>query len=244
MRTIPGNGLIVRPEHDKALDGVLAQGCWTPVQTTGADLRAQLHDAAGQHFSILWKGKPVGEVRWPLTGQHNVNNALAALLAARHAGVSMEVGVEALNGFQGVRRRQTLIGEVGGIRLMDDFAHHPTAIRTTLEGLRHQVAPGGRLIAVFEPRSNTMRMGIHRAALPQAFEGADAVWAYLDPAWGWSLPDFPVPLRSFSTYDALAENLLNDLKPGDTVVLMSNGGFGGLGKTLLRALRQRKVQSA
>ena len=244
VRTVPANGLIVRPAHDKALDEVLAQGCWTPVQMTGTDLQAQVHDAAGQHFSVLWKGDLVGEVRWPLTGQHNVNNALAALLAARHAGVPLEAGVEALNGFKGGRRRQTRVGEVDGIRLIDDFAHHPTAIRTTLEGLRHQVAPGGRLIAVFEPRSNTMRMGIHRTALPQAFEAVDAVWAYLDPAWGWSLPDFPVPLNIFSTYDALVESLLNELKPGDTVVLMSNGSFGGLANRLLTALRQQRMRSA
>ncbi len=233
VRTVPGNGLIVTPARDAAVEAVLEMGCWTPVERHGEHIVCRALDGSGQRFEVLCDGGRVGEVSWPLAGAHNLHNATSALIAARHAGVPIEVAVEALGHFKGVRRRQTLVGEVSGIRILDDFAHHPTAIATTLAGLR---PAHGRLIAVFEPRSNTMRMGVHRDSLPEAFHAADAVIAFVDPEWGWTLPDFPVPLTVAADYDAVLEAVLETVKAGDTVVFMSNGAFGGLPRKLLDAL--------
>jgi len=236
VRTVSGNGLIVVPERDQAVEQVLEMGCWTPVERHGERIQLQPLAASGSAFEVLCNGETVGRVDWALTGQHNLHNALSALIAARHAGVPVTVGVEALNAFQGVRRRQTRIGQAAGIEVIDDFAHHPSAIATTLAGLKPEQ---GRLIAVFEPRSNTMRMGVHREALPAAFKAADQVLAYVDPAWGWQLPPFEVPLEVADNYDALLTRLLAQILPGDRVVFMSNGAFGGLPQRFYAALMQK-----
>ncbi len=234
IRTVPSNGQVIAPLYDKAVAEVLEMGIWAPVQDRAA-LCIEPLNAPCNHFQVIWQGMQVGEVRWNLTGQHNLDNAASALLAAHHAGVPMAVAVEALNGFKGVRRRQSLVGEVNGIRILEDFAHHPTAIRSTLEGLKAQAS--GRLIAVLEPRSNTMRMGVHAQALPEALSVADGVWIYLDMEWGWKIPAFPALKGTAGSYEKLLQQVKAAVKQGDTVVFMSNGAFGALPERLLVALK-------
>ncbi len=249
VRTVPGNGLIITPTEDKNLTEVLVQGCWTPVETQGesgdsgqSDWSYQLINEDGSAFKVSFQGKLRGEVHWEMTGEHSVRNALGAVAAAQHCGVTVEVALEGLSQFKGVARRMALTGEVNNITIYDDFAHHPTAIKTTLAGAKKQLdsqATTGRLIAVFEPRSNTMRMGIHQQTLPAAFVDADAVFAFIDPAWQWQLEreQFTQPLSVTHTYEALLADLLAKLQPGDRVVMMSNGSFGGLHQKLLAALQ-------
>ncbi|WP_319557771.1 UDP-N-acetylmuramate:L-alanyl-gamma-D-glutamyl-meso-diaminopimelate ligase [Thiomicrorhabdus sp.] len=244
VRTIPGNGLIVMPKDDSALDEVIEQGCWTPVerQGAGAEWSFRLYQDDGSEFEVLYKGSCMGRVVWPLNGLHNVRNALSAIAAAVHCGVPSRIAVEALSRFKGIRRRMTLIGEAQGIKIYDDFAHHPTAITTTLNGAKAKMraeGDAGRLIAVFEPRSNTMRMGVHSQTLPAAFDEADAVFAFIDPAWNWQLDEnaFAAPLTVANDYDSLLEQLKNASQPGDRVVIMSNGAFGGIHHRLLQALQ-------
>lgn len=243
VRTVPQNGLIVMPKEDQALQQVIDQGCWTPIerQGSGAEWSFRLYQDDGSEFEVLYKGSCLGRVNWPLTGLHNVRNALSAIAAAVHCGVPARIAVEALCRFKGIRRRMTLVGENLGIRIYDDFAHHPTAIATTLKGARQSMlkeTENGRLIAVFEPRSNTMRMGIHAQTLPVAFADADAVFAFIDPQWNWQLAaeNFSQPLQLADSYDALLQKLARFLEPGDRVVIMSNGAFGGIHQKLLDTL--------
>jgi len=255
VRTVPGNGLIVMPTDEPNLDEVITQGCWTPIEKQGesGEWSFKLYEQDGSEFEVIYKGNDVGRVKWPLTGLHNVRNALSALAGAVHCGVPATIAVEGLSEFKGIRRRMTLIGEVNEIKIYDDFAHHPTAIDTTLKGAKNQLnkqgsnqvsnqtTRPGRLIAVFEPRSNTMRMGIHKATLPLAFKEADAVYAFIDNDWNWNLPteEFSQPVHVQNSYDALLEQLVTELQPGDTVVMMSNGSFGGLHQKLFAALQAK-----
>ncbi|VAW44617.1 UDP-N-acetylmuramate:L-alanyl-gamma-D-glutamyl-meso-diaminopimelate ligase [hydrothermal vent metagenome] len=256
VRTVPGNGLIIAPDDESNVDEVLEKGCWTPVETQGgqnADWSYELIQPDGSVFKVLYQGKQIGEVRWAMTGLHNIRNALSALAAAHYAGVMLTCAVEALSQFNGVARRMSLVGTVmtkeggGEIIIYDDFAHHPTAITTTLQGAKKQLNKSlnkqgnsrkKRLIAVFEPRSNTMRMGIHQETLPAAFQEADAVYAFIDPVWNWKLDDcaFNQPVIIASSYNQLLEQLCTDLQAGDTVVIMSNGSFGGIHQKLLQQL--------
>ncbi|QAB15699.1 UDP-N-acetylmuramate:L-alanyl-gamma-D-glutamyl-meso-diaminopimelate ligase [Hydrogenovibrio thermophilus] len=249
VRTVPGNGMIIHPKAEVAIDDVLAQGYWTPLESQGesgsqADWHYELKEADGSVFEVFFQGESCGEVRWGMTGRHNVQNGLSAIAAARHCGVPVTECVEALSRFAGVRRRMTHLGEAKGIAVYDDFAHHPTAIATTLDGARAQMqaeGQNGRLIAVFEPRSNTMRMGIHRSTLPKAFSQADAVYAFIDPAWQWRLETdaFDCAVTVEESYETLLERLVSELRPGDRVVVMSNGSFGGIHHRLLDALSER-----
>jgi UDP-N-acetylmuramate: L-alanyl-gamma-D-glutamyl-meso-diaminopimelate ligase len=269
VRTIPGNGLIIAPQEDEALQAVLKKGCWTPVAFSAkqphaeADWYYQMLNSEGSAFEVFYQGEPIGEVHWSLLGAHNVQNALHAVAAAVHCGVPPTIAVEALSEFKGVKRRLSLVGEEADIRIYDDFAHHPTAIRTTLQGIRQSLAqaslpaaknaripspagesmPTKRLIAVFEPRSNTMRLGIHKETLPKAFQEADAVFAFIDPEWHWSLDasQFGAPLTVAANYEDLLEQLLEHVQPGDEVVFMSNGSFGGLPVRFQQALRERRA---
>ena len=270
VRTVPGNGLIIMPESDNALQQVIQKGCWTPVQTSGAkgDWGFELIQADGSQFALYFQGERVAEVNWLMRGVHNVQNGLHAIAAAVHCGVPIEVAAEALCGFKGVKRRLTLLAnpeQTQGVSLYDDFAHHPTAIAATLQGLKqsHQQteekpeiglkkanfpSPGvrkGRLIAVFEPRSNTMRMGVHRQALPAAFARADEVLAFIDPAWGWQLPveAFSMPVTVAETYADLLAALLKRVQPNDVVVFMSNGSFGGIQQQLVEALKEQDASN-
>jgi UDP-N-acetylmuramate: L-alanyl-gamma-D-glutamyl-meso-diaminopimelate ligase len=265
VRTVPSNGLIITPNDESNVDEVITKGCWTPVQTQGEEKRGggknsdwsyELIQPDGSVFNVLYQGKNIGQVAWCMTGLHNVRNALSALAAAHYSGVLARCAVEALSEFTGVARRMSLVGKVsmeeGGeeIIIYDDFAHHPTAIATTLQGAKKQQnntlnkqnkSNKKRLIAVFEPRSNTMRMGIHQNTLPAAFKEADAVFAFVDPAWNWQLntQTFTQPVTITNSYQQLLTNLTNNLRPGDTVVIMSNGSFGGIHQQLLQALKAK-----
>ena len=249
LRCVPGEGLVVHRQGVPAIDAVLEMGCWTPTESFAigapAGWRADLERQDGSVFRLQAPAADTAlAVEWPLLGQHNVENALAALAAARHVGVAPAQGVRSLAGFRGVRRRLELLGEVAGVRVYDDFAHHPTAIATTLQGLR--AGPDdGRLIALIEPRSNTMRMGEHRAALADACRDADRVYWYQPPGMTWSLDavlaDSRVPASLSDDIAGLARDVAADARPGDRIVIMTNGSFGGIHHRLLEELE--KVQS-
>lgn len=241
VRTIPGNGRIILPASESALEQVLEQGCWSEVERfgVGAEIGVQLLAEDGSAFAVHEQGRKVAEVHWDMTGLHSVNNGVAALLAARHCGVTLAQGAEALCAFAGVKRRMELVGDVRGVRVYDDFAHHPTAIATTLAGLRKKVGEE-KIIAVIEPRSNTMRMGAHRARLPDAVADADEVIWYQPEGINWSLEDVvaasPVPSMTLASVDAIIANICaRDAAPLH-VVIMSNGGFGGIHGKLVKAL--------
>jgi UDP-N-acetylmuramate: L-alanyl-gamma-D-glutamyl-meso-diaminopimelate ligase len=247
VRTVPGSGLILRPQSDPALDRVLAMGCWTPTQTVGegGDWAAEMTQDDGSCFRVLHRGEVLEEVGWGLSGRHNVANGLAALAAACHARVAPARGIEALCRFQGVKRRMELRGEVAGVRVYDDFAHHPTAIAATLEGLRRQV-PDERILAVLEPRSNTMRLGVHNAALPDALQLADRVFVFAPTDLGWDALAVFGPLgaraRVFDRMDDIVAAVAAEGAPGDHVVVMSNGGFHGIHQRLLTAFQAKACE--
>ncbi len=246
VRTVPGNGLIVSAAEDHNLREVLDMGCWTPVETfsASADAAWRVKDMApdGSAFEVICEGEPAGRVEWSLSGEHNVNNALAALAAARHAGVPVKLGIEALGRFENVKRRMELRGEVDGIRVFDDFAHHPTAIETTLAGLRRQVG-NGRIIAVLEPRSNTMRLGIHADTLPASLAAADQVLLFAPPSLNWDAGAVMAPLgkkcRVLPATQDIVDALEDEVRAGDTVLVMSNGGFEGIHERILAMLEAR-----
>jgi UDP-N-acetylmuramate: L-alanyl-gamma-D-glutamyl-meso-diaminopimelate ligase len=239
VRTIPGNGLIVANGADRNLDRVFERGLWTPVERFGgtAGWRAGAVDASG-HFEVSFDGVPQGRVQWALIGEHNRMNALAAIAAARHAGVPAAAAIDALSRFENVKRRMEIRGAVHGITVYDDFAHHPTAIATTLDGLRAKVGTA-RILAVLEPRSNTMKLGVMKAQLPASLAGADQVYCY-GAKLGWDAAAALAPLgdkaRVFDNLDQLIARLVEDARPGDHVLMMSNGGFGGIHARLLDVL--------
>ncbi|ENW98273.1 UDP-N-acetylmuramate:L-alanyl-gamma-D-glutamyl-meso-diaminopimelate ligase [Acinetobacter modestus] len=245
VRTIPSEGLIIAPITETNIDEVLEQGCWTPVVRTSlepneqAALSAELISADGSHFKVLEHGKVVGEVKWNMTGQHSVANALATIAAAQHVGVSLAQACEALSNFGGVKRRMELLGTVRGIEVYDDFAHHPTAIETTLDGARKRLGER-KLWAIIEPRSNTMRMGSHKDGLAHSARLADEVIWYQPEGLDWDLQ--PVISASANkaevsrSLDEIIARVVNEAGEGDAVVIMSNGGFGGLHQKLITAL--------
>ena len=241
LRTVPGNGQVIYPAADSALQQVIERGCWTPQQTTGegGQWQVRLHQADGSDFDVLLDGELQGRVQWRLTGDHNVANALAAIAAARHVGVLPAQAVEALAQFQSVKRRMELLTDTAGVRLYDDFAHHPTAIASTLEGLRHQVGDE-QIIAVIEPRSNSMKLGAHREGLAPSTAAADQVIWFAPDTLGWDLAaavsDAPVPTRVLNSVQAIIEAVQRLQKPGSHIVLMSNGGFAGLPQQLKQLL--------
>ncbi|MCM2306513.1 MAG: UDP-N-acetylmuramate:L-alanyl-gamma-D-glutamyl-meso-diaminopimelate ligase [Sulfuritalea sp.] len=240
VRTLPGNGLIVANAAEPALDRVLARGCWTPVEVFNGDAGWQAVAVDGDGgFEVRLRGERVGRVdHFALPGDHNRANALAALAAARHAGVPVAVGLRALESFKGVRRRLEVRGRVRGVTVIDDFAHHPTAIRVTLEGLRQRVGTA-RILAVLEPRSNTMKLGTMKAQLPDSLVGAEATYCYAGNL-GWDAAAALAPLgaraRVFDDLDQLVAAVAADAREGDQVLIMSNGGFGGVHEKLLAAL--------
>jgi UDP-N-acetylmuramate: L-alanyl-gamma-D-glutamyl-meso-diaminopimelate ligase len=239
IRTVPGNGLIVHPARVPAIDEVIAQGCWTATETVHGDWRAEAKDAASQEFAVYFRDVLQGTVQWDLTGLHNQANALAAIAAARHAGVPAKLAIEALGRFENVRRRLEVRGVANNITVYDDFAHHPTAIALTLAGLRGKVG-AARILAVMEPRSNTMRLGVHQQALPGSFADADQVFMYGPDDLGWDLDDVvtrcPVAAQRSRTVEALLDAILAEATPGDHIVVMSNGAFAGIHQRLLDRL--------
>ena len=239
VRTIPGNGLVLANAAEPALDRVLQRGCWTPVERFNDPLgwQATGDDATGR--LLIQKGEEeIGAISWQLAGNHNRNNALAALLAARHAGVPLARGLEALERFENVKRRLEVRGIVKGVTVYDDFAHHPTAISTTLEGLRGRVGTA-RILAVLEPRSNTMKLGTMKAALPASLAAADQVFCY-GANLGWDAAAALAPLGDKAEVsDDLADlvtRIVVATRSGDQILVMSNGGFGGIHDKLLTAL--------
>ena len=241
VRTVPGNGLVVANGREESLGRVLARGCWTPVERTGVASGWQAVEQGPNVFDVLFNGESQGRVEWELLGEHNRMNALAAIAAARHAGVPVKAGIEALGRFQNVKRRLELRGEVAGITVYDDFAHHPTAIETTVAGLRGKVG-GARILAVLEPRSNTMKLGTMKAQLPASLRGADAVFCYAGGV-DWDVAGALAPLGAKAAVhrdlDALVEAIARAAKSGDHVLIMSNGGFGGIHDKLLARLSTR-----
>jgi len=239
VRTVPGNGLIVANGAEASLDRVLARGCWTPVERFGAPggWQAGPPDADGA-FDVILQGESVGRVQWDLLGEHNRLNAIAAIAAARHSGVPVAAGIEALGRFRNVRRRMELRGTVRDIAVYDDFAHHPTAIATTVGGLRHRVGDA-RILAVLEPRSNTMKLGVMKAQLPGSLRDADRVYCYAGDL-GWDAAEALAPLadraETFTELGALVDAVAAEARPGDHVLVMSNGGFGGVHGRLLERL--------
>ncbi len=243
VRMVPPSGQIIHPHGDTAVVETLNMGCWSETQQLGRApgegwrYEPLLADCSAVEFYL--DDQPVGVLRWQMLGHHNAMNALAACVAARHAGVPVELAIEALGRFEGIKRRLELRGEVGGIRVYDDFAHHPTAIATTLAGLRQRVGDE-RIVAVFEPRSNTMRQGVHRDTLASAFADADLLLALAPDDLGWDITalGYPIPVEFAATVDALLARLLATVRTGDHIVIMSNGGFGGLHQRLVGALEE------
>ncbi|WP_336966230.1 UDP-N-acetylmuramate:L-alanyl-gamma-D-glutamyl-meso-diaminopimelate ligase [Acinetobacter pittii] len=248
VRTIPSEGRIIAPITETHIDEVLEMGCWTPVIRTSleanekAALTAELISIDGSHFKVLENGKVVGEVKWSMTGQHSVANALATIAAAQHVGVTLEQACEALSNFGGVKRRMELLGTVNGIEVYDDFAHHPTAIDTTLDGARKRLGER-RLWAIIEPRSNTMRMGSHKDGLAHSARLADEVIWYQPEGLDWDLQPVIEAATNHAqvsrSLDEIIERIVNEAGEGDAVVIMSNGGFGGLHQKLMSALKAK-----
>jgi UDP-N-acetylmuramate: L-alanyl-gamma-D-glutamyl-meso-diaminopimelate ligase len=239
VRIVPGNGLIVTNGADANLERVLTRGSWTPLERFGvaAGWSAQPVDRTAA-FEVACNGKSLGRVRWDVLGAHNRSNALAAIAAARHAGVPPALAIEALAGFRNVKRRMEVRGTVRGITVYDDFAHHPTAIATTIEGLKAGL-DGGRILAVLEPRSNTMKLGAMKEALAASLEQADRVFCY-SATLGWDAAAVLAPLGARATVHADFEGLIADIvresRRGDHVLVMSNGGFNGIHEKLLARL--------
>jgi UDP-N-acetylmuramate: L-alanyl-gamma-D-glutamyl-meso-diaminopimelate ligase len=266
VRTVPGNGLIITPYQDSTLEAVLAQGCWTPRQQFGLDVpeevcnllaanggvfwNAEMANSHGAEFEVVKYGQgSTGQVlsrsliQWQITGSHNVKNAMAAIAAAHHVGIDVATATAALREFKGVKRRMELLGTVEGVHVYDDFAHHPTAIETTLEGMAAKLksAPDhGRLIAVIEPRSNTMKLGVHQEDLVNSCQAADMiVWQKPEKSgidFQKLLVDSATPAYAFDRTEDIVRYLEENSMPGDHIVIMSNGGFDGIHQKLLQAL--------
>jgi UDP-N-acetylmuramate: L-alanyl-gamma-D-glutamyl-meso-diaminopimelate ligase len=248
VRTVPAKGAIIMPDQSAALERVISCGCWSPVQRTGQTQgwHARTHADPQQAPDIYLGDQHIGNLAWGLTGQHNIDNALVTLAAAQHVGIAPAQGLVALNTFQGVKRRMECRGKIKYVTVYDDFAHHPTAIATTVAGLRKQVG-SARILAVLEPRSNTMKLGIMAAQLPQALKDADLVFCFGETsgknALGWQATEVLAPLgdRASTWHDipTLVKALAQQAQPGDHVLFMSNGSFGGIHEKLLNALADR-----
>jgi len=239
VRTVPGNGMIVANGREAALDRVLARGAWTPVERFGGEGAWQAGPADdGGVFEVLHQGASRGRVMWDLLGEHNRMNALAAIAAARHAGVPVIGGVDALSGFRNVKRRMEIRGTRRGVTVYDDFAHHPTAIATTVSGLRRK-AGKARILAVIEPRSNTMKLGVMKQALPESLQDADRVYCY-SGGLSWNAAEALSPLGDkaevHADLDVMIKAITAAAQSGDQILVMSNGGFGGIHDKLLQQL--------
>ena len=242
VRTVPSEGLVVSNATQPALDSVLEQGAWTPVETFGGAAGWQVANVAAEGvFDVVFEGKTVGHVDWALMGEHNRMNAVAAIAAARHVGVSIEAACSALSRFANVKRRMEIKGVAAGVTVYDDFAHHPTAITTTVAGLRGKVGEA-RILAVLEPRSNTMKLGTMKAALSDSLQDADQVFCYSGGV-NWDVAEAMQPLAGKVQVENDLTKLVQDIvaaaQTGDHILVMSNGGFGGIHQLLLDALSQK-----
>lgn len=238
IRVVPSYGRIFYPEHEQALCEVLAQGCWSEKVTIGKDGEwvAQLLQADGSAFEVFYRGEKQATVEWSLIGQHNVYNGLMAIAAAHHVGVSVTVSAEAFTQYKNTKRRLELLGEVAGIKVYDDFAHHPTAITTTLAGMRKNVGDA-RIIAVLEPRSNTMKLGTMADALDGALADANEIFMLQPDKVQWLVSEKVPRAQVGNSVEQLVEMISNQVRVGDHIVIMSNGGFGNIHQRLLASLK-------
>ncbi|MES2181386.1 MAG: UDP-N-acetylmuramate:L-alanyl-gamma-D-glutamyl-meso-diaminopimelate ligase [Pseudomonadota bacterium] len=239
VRTVPQQGLVVSNGKEASLQRVLDRGCWTPVEQFGLNTHWQAENAEGNgSFDVMLAGKLQGRVQWDLLGEHNRMNALASIAAARHVGVSVEVSIAALGEFKNVKRRMEIRGTVNNITVYDDFAHHPTAIETTVAGLRAKVSRA-RILAVLEPRSNTMKLGVMKGALPDSLKDADLVFCY-GANLGWDAAEALAPIATkakvYEDLTAMVSAITQAAQAGDQVLVMSNGGFGGVHQKILESL--------
>ncbi len=262
VRTVPSTGQIIYPADNQALQRVIAQGCWSEQALIHSKQESAKQGADGwavesvladcSEFNVFQQGQKVATVTWSLNGEHNMYNALAAIVAARHVGITAQISAEALAQFQSVKRRMELVGEVGSlgetVRIFDDFAHHPTAIKLTLAGAKANQkvnARKGRLIAVLEPRSNTMKLGEHKAKLAASVEDADLTY-WLEPeGLSWSLKEAVAGMKSqkvCQNVETLEAELLKDIQAGDDLVIMSNGSFSGIHRRLLAKLQAKEIE--
>ena len=245
VRTIPGSGKLIVNGADPAIDRVLARGCWSAVERFGVGDGWSVNAVGTGCFEIFNHGRPVGLLRWDLQGEHNLQNALAAVAAAQAAGVDPAQAIESLAGFKGVRRRMELRGTVAGVAVWDDFAHHPTAIATTVSGLRNQVG-SARILAVLEPRSSTMKAGLMKDRLPASLEQADRIFCF-SANLGWDVAAALAPLgdrvRVESDLERLVGAIVAEAQPGDQVLVMSNGEFGNIHERLLALLSIRAASA-
>lgn len=247
MRTVPSNGLVIYPDDENYLTEVIEQGCWTTTAILnekksgahGCEWQCESIEKDFSQFNVIHNGDIVGTLKWDLIGKHNMFNGLAAIIAARHIGITPEHAIESLAQFEGIKRRMEVRGVVNNITVYDDFAHHPTAIKTTLDGLRRQVGDS-RIIAILEPRSNTMKRGVHVATLAESLRLADYVYAMQPENLDWDLSEALNVLKHTnveSSVDTILDKVVRMLKPDDHVLIMSNGGFGGIHQKLLDMLK-------
>ena len=247
VRTVPGQGLIISNAESPAVDEVLEMGCWTPVEKTNCykendtGWSARNINVDGSQFDVYFNNEKQGSLNWQYLGMHNISNTIAAIAAARHAGVPVKHALDALKEFEGIKRRLELRADVNGIRLYDDFAHHPTAIKTTLEGLRGHVGDN-KIWVLLEPRSNTMRLGVHKAVLAESLQLADSICLYQPVDMSWNLEQVKEQLGDkadiYTDIDSMVDVVGGNIKPGDHILVMSNGGFGGIHVKLENMLKQ------
>jgi UDP-N-acetylmuramate: L-alanyl-gamma-D-glutamyl-meso-diaminopimelate ligase len=259
IRTVPGEGKVIWPSDVEAVQQVIDMGCWSEQEiyskatSLASDSAQQGEPSAwqsrtiaddGHEFEVLFKGESQGVLNWALIGQHNIENAIMAIAAARHVGVAPGHAIEALAQFSPPKRRLELLATVNGVAVYDDFAHHPTAIATTLQGLRAKVAssdnPNGNIIVVLEPRSNTMKSGVHKDTLANSMALADVGYLYQADNIGWdihaSMANAPIPVTVFNNIEDIISTVATTANQGDTVVIMSNGGFNGIHQKIIKAL--------
>ncbi|WP_026843925.1 UDP-N-acetylmuramate:L-alanyl-gamma-D-glutamyl-meso-diaminopimelate ligase [Brumicola pallidula] len=243
VRCVASNGLIISPLNDANLEDVLHQGCWSDTQKVGdseaCDWRAELISPDGSQFNVLHNSNIVGCVNWGLIGNHNVSNAIMAIAASHHAGVQTHDAIDALTRFRNVKRRMEVKGIVAEVAVYDDFAHHPTAILTTLAGLRNKVGDA-KIIAILEPRSNTMKMGVHKETLANSWQQANEVFLFEPASVDWPMQELVVnsiaPVHLFKDTDSIVKAVVEQAQPGDQILVMSNGNFNGIHQSLLTAL--------
>jgi len=244
VRTVPGNGLLIYPQSEMAIKQVIEMGCWSEQQTIGqtADWSVELLKEDGSEFKVKFRKEAPAVISWDQLGEHNVSNAVAAIAAAHHVGVSIEHAAESLQHFKGIKRRLEIRGKPNGVTVYDDFAHHPTAIATTLQGLRKHVGDS-RIIAVLEPRSNTMRMGVHASLLAGSLTSADKVFIFEPENIAWSLKDSLKAIENKTQIShqtsSMIEQIKSQIRKGDHIVIMSNGGFENLHQRLIDAINER-----
>ena len=246
LRTVPANGLVISHADDLYLDQTIEKGCWTPIEYfSGKQTKHwQAHPVTedGLEFDVFFNSEKVATANWSMLGEHNMKNALAAIAAARHVGVPAELSVESLSGFKGIKRRMEVRGVVNNITVYDDFAHHPTAIKLTLDGLRKNVGKK-KIIAILEPRSNTMKMGVHKDTLADSLTLADQVYLYQADNLGWDiqaeLKNNTYSMHVFSSTQAIIDKVLAEVNADDHIIIMSNGGFEGIHQRILDALKNK-----